>query len=147
MLLVDLIPSWGCRAILQEMESVVTRARMFKHKPDGDVTFMKLRDKNGTPVPVFQDPMHYPHGTKFLAPGTSPWACTLPCSIDFCKQPWVNAAVSHFQALPILVFNLYERLRSDTHCPATVQAPWGNVIQCPRILRCAAKCGSTLAII
>ena len=53
------------------MESVVTRARMFKHKPDGDVTFMKLRDKNGVPVPVFQDPMHYPHGTKFLAPGTS----------------------------------------------------------------------------
>lgn len=51
------------------MESVVTRARMFKHKPDGDVTFMKLRDKNGVPVPVFQDPMHYPHNTKFLAPG------------------------------------------------------------------------------
>ena len=51
------------------MESVVTRARMFKHKPDGDVTFMKLRDRNGVPVPVFQDPMHYPHGTKFLAPG------------------------------------------------------------------------------
>lgn len=44
---------------------------MFKHKPDGDVTFMKLRDKNGVPVPVFQDPMHYPHGTKFLAPGMS----------------------------------------------------------------------------
>lgn len=57
------------RGILQEMESVVTRARMFKHKPDGDVTFMKLQDKNRTPVPVFQDPLHYPHGTKFLAPG------------------------------------------------------------------------------
>ena len=51
------------------MESVVTRARMFKHKPDGDVTHMKLRDQNGVPVPVFQDPMHYPHNTKFLAPG------------------------------------------------------------------------------
>lgn len=57
------------RGLLQEMESVVTRARMFRHKPDGDVTFMKLKDKNGVPVPVFQDPLHYPHGTKFLAPG------------------------------------------------------------------------------
>lgn len=64
------------------MESVVTRARMFKHKPDGDVTHMTLRDKRGTPVPVFQDPVHYPHGTKFLAPGTAQaihhavWHCT-----------------------------------------------------------------------
>ena len=56
------------------MESVVTKARMFQHKPDGDATHVRLRDKSGTPVAVFQDPMHYPHGTKFLAPGLAIYA-------------------------------------------------------------------------
>ena len=54
------------------MESVVTKARMFQHKPDGDVTHTCLRDAQGVPVPVFQDPLHYPHGTKFMAPGEAP---------------------------------------------------------------------------
>jgi hypothetical protein len=55
--------------MLQEMESVLTKARMFKDKPDGDVTHMMRRDANGVPIPLFQDPFHYPHQTMFLAPG------------------------------------------------------------------------------
>ena len=55
--------------MLDEVDSVVTRARMFTHKPDGQFTILKLQDADGIPIPVMQDPLHYPHGTKFLAPG------------------------------------------------------------------------------
>lgn len=48
---------------------MLTKARMFAHKPDGEVTWMALRDAQGNPAPVMQDPMHFPHGTGFLAPG------------------------------------------------------------------------------
>lgn len=43
-----------CRGVLQEMESVVTRARHFQFKPDGDVTFMMAQDAVGLPAPVMQ---------------------------------------------------------------------------------------------
>lgn len=58
------------RGVLQELDSVVTRARMFKNKPDGDVTIETMVDDEGKPVRLFQDPLHYPHDTKFMAPGT-----------------------------------------------------------------------------
>ena len=45
---------------------------MFQHKPDGDVTFMTFQDAQSIPISTFQDPLHYPHNTKFLAPGTAP---------------------------------------------------------------------------
>lgn len=61
-----------CRLMMRELDSVVTRARMFQHKPDGQVTIMMLQDTHGIPVPTMQDPLHYPHGTKFLAPGPRP---------------------------------------------------------------------------
>ena len=48
---------------------MVTRARMFQYKPDGEVTLMTFQDALGTPITPFQDPLHYPHGTGFLAPG------------------------------------------------------------------------------
>ncbi|KAK9803569.1 hypothetical protein WJX72_000735 [[Myrmecia] bisecta] len=57
------------KGVLQEMDSVVTRARMFKFKPDGEVTIRMAQDAVGLPAPLMQDPIHYPHGTKFLAPG------------------------------------------------------------------------------
>jgi hypothetical protein len=60
------------RGTLQEVEEVVTRARMWQYKPDGDVTLMTYQAQGGVPVTTFQDPIHYPHGTKFLAPGTPP---------------------------------------------------------------------------
>lgn len=59
----------GCRGTLQEVDEVLTRARMFQFKPDGDVTLMTYQDAAGLPISTFQDPLHYPHHTKFLAPG------------------------------------------------------------------------------
>ena len=60
---------------------MVTRARMFQYKPDGEVTIMTFQDAVGTPITPFQDPLHYPHGTGFLAPGQrvrlSPRACPM----------------------------------------------------------------------
>jgi hypothetical protein len=57
------------RGTLEEVEEIVTKARMFQYKPDGDVTFMTVQDAVGIPITTFQDPLHYPHHTKFLAPG------------------------------------------------------------------------------
>ena len=51
---------------------MVTRARMFQFKPNGDVTLTKAQDAVGLPAPLMQDPIHYPHGTKFMAPGAPP---------------------------------------------------------------------------
>lgn len=67
----------------REVDSAVTRARMFAYKPDGQATIMMLQDAKGIPVPVMQDPLHYPHGTKFLAPGAS-WehTCIWSCSCN-----------------------------------------------------------------
>eukprot|EP00873_Tetraselmis_striata_P037018 jgi/Tetstr1/457282/TSEL_043887.t1 len=56
------------RGVMQELDSVLTRTRMFRYKPDGDVTFMS-GDARGIPINTAQDPLHYPHGTSFLAPG------------------------------------------------------------------------------
>ena len=61
--------TFGVRGTVQELGSVLTRARMWRYKPDGDVTYMTAQDEYGTPVPTWQDPLHYPHDTKFLAPG------------------------------------------------------------------------------
>ncbi len=57
------------RGTLEEVEEIVTKARMFEYKPDGDVTLMTVQDAAGIPITTFQDPLHYPHHTKFLAPG------------------------------------------------------------------------------
>eukprot|EP00803_Ostreobium_quekettii_P009913 evm.model.scf_942EXC.5 EVM.evm.TU.scf_942EXC.5 scf_942EXC:31247-37403(+) len=57
------------KGTLQELEAVLTKARMFKHKPDGEVTIRFAQDAHGIPLPLMQDPLHYPFGTKFLAPG------------------------------------------------------------------------------
>ena len=45
--------------MLQELESVVTRARHFQFKPDGDVTFMKAQDAVGLPAPLMQVPLMF----------------------------------------------------------------------------------------
>ena len=57
------------RGVVQEVNEVVHKARMFQFKPDGDATTYFAQDANGLPAPLMQDPMHYPHGTAFLAPG------------------------------------------------------------------------------
>ena len=45
------------------------RSRMWRWKPYGEVTIRYAQDANGTPIDLMQDPLHYPHGTKFMAPG------------------------------------------------------------------------------
>lgn len=54
---------------VQEALGVVTRARMWRWKPEGEVTLRFAQDGAGQPVPLMQDPLHYPWGTKFMAPG------------------------------------------------------------------------------
>ena len=54
---------------------MVTRTRMFQYKPDGEVTFRMAQDAVGLPAPLMQDPIHYPHGTKFMAPGVRGLRC------------------------------------------------------------------------
>ncbi|GFR52136.1 hypothetical protein Agub_g14651, partial [Astrephomene gubernaculifera] len=54
---------------VQEARQVVERARMWRFKPYGEVTIRMAQDANGSPVNLMQDPLHYPHGTKFMAPG------------------------------------------------------------------------------
>ncbi len=76
------IPISMCRGVLQELDSVVNRARMFQYKPDGEVTFRMAQDAVGLPAPLMQDPIHYPHGTKFMAPGASPHSLRILPSIE-----------------------------------------------------------------
>mmetsp|Transcript_22618 Transcript_22618/g.62778 ORF Transcript_22618/g.62778 Transcript_22618/m.62778 type:complete len:426 (-) Transcript_22618:343-1620(-) len=77
------------RGVQQELESVITRTRMFRHKPDGDVTIaLAFRDDRGIPITTYQDPLHYPHGTGFLAPG--PMGQTFPIP----DHPELKAAMS-----------------------------------------------------
>jgi hypothetical protein len=57
------------KGTLQEVAEVLAKVRMFQNKPDGEVTLRFTQDANGLPAPVMQDPLHYPHGTAFLAPG------------------------------------------------------------------------------
>jgi hypothetical protein len=57
------------RGTLQEVAAAVAGARMFQNKPDGEVSARMAQDANGAPAPAMQDPLHYPHGTAFLAPG------------------------------------------------------------------------------
>ena len=59
---------------MQEVDEILTKARMFQYKPDGDVTFMTFQDAQGLPITTFQDPLHYPHNTKFLAPGATSYS-------------------------------------------------------------------------
>ena len=54
---------------VEEVEHLVARARMFEHKPDGAVSTSATVDANGSPAPLMQDPLHYPFGTKWMAPG------------------------------------------------------------------------------
>eukprot|EP00210_Caulerpa_lentillifera_P001035 g998.t1 len=57
------------KGTLEEIDSLLTHVRMFKWKPDGEVTFLFAQDGNGMPLNLMQDPLHYPYGTKFMAPG------------------------------------------------------------------------------
>lgn len=66
------------KGVEEEALDVVTQARMFQFKPDGDVAVMKAQDGHGFPVELLQDPLRYPHGTGFLAPGPMGQCFALP---------------------------------------------------------------------
>jgi len=74
----DLCDNALIQGVLEELDSVVQRSRMFQHKPDGDVSLRYLQDGRGTPAPVQQDPLFYPHGTKWMAPGPVGQTYALP---------------------------------------------------------------------
>ena len=78
----------GCRGTVQEVDEILTKARMFQFKPDGDVTFMTFQDAQGKPITTFQDPLHYPHNTKFLAPGATSYshAALATCADLSCQE-------------------------------------------------------------
>ena len=75
-----------CRGVLQELESVVVRARMFQYKPDGEVTFRMAQDAQGVPAPVMQDPLHYPHNTGYMAPGLPPNPLSFAAACSRCQR-------------------------------------------------------------
>ena len=73
---------------------MVTKARMFQFKPDGEVTLRYAQDGNGMPAATMQDPLHYPHGTKFLAPGPLGQCHPVPDS-EGVKSAMATAAAIH----------------------------------------------------
>ena len=54
---------------VEEAVEIASKARQWRWKPYGEVTLRFANDARGAPVETLQDPLHYPHGTKFLAPG------------------------------------------------------------------------------
>lgn len=88
------VPLCVRRGTLQEVASVVGRVRMFQNKPDGEVTLRFKQDANGLPAPVMQDPLHYPHGTYFLAPGPLGQCHPVPADPSL-RSAMVHAAENH----------------------------------------------------
>ena len=75
---VDLCDTAMVQGVLEELEAVVQRSRMFQHKPDGEVAIRYLQDAGAAPAPVSQDPLYYPHDTKWMAPGPVGQTFALP---------------------------------------------------------------------
>eukprot|EP00955_Chlamydomonas_euryale_P105777 365661-Chlamydomonas_euryale.AAC.62 len=63
---------------VDEAQQIVNRARMWRWKPYGEVTLLYSQDGQGVPVELMQDPLHYPHGTRFMAPGPAGQVHPLP---------------------------------------------------------------------
>lgn len=100
------------RGVLQELDSVVTRARMFRFKPDGEYSFTKSQDAVGLPAPLMQDPIHYPHGTKFMAPGPMGQCFPLPDDPYVRENMRVNAR-NHQRIYDMYNFDVVPRPGSD----------------------------------
>lgn len=106
-----------CRGVLQELDSVVNRARMFQYKPDGEVTFRMAQDAVGLPAPLMQDPIHYPHGTKFMAPGASPHSLRILPSIEASVGAVCSVSANALQSdgAAWAAFNLQHQCGSEEH--------------------------------
>ena len=81
---IPLVHHWlvACRGVLQELESVVTRARHFQFKPDGEVTFMMAQDAVGLPAPLMQVCCFaalYPANIKFRSASAALYPVNIKC--------------------------------------------------------------------
>jgi len=54
---------------IDEAEEIVARARLWRWKPYGEATLRFAQDGAGAPLALMQDALHYPHGTRWMAPG------------------------------------------------------------------------------
>merc|ERR1712188_171134 len=63
--------------VVEETEEIANKARMFRYKPDGMAKIF-YQDAMGIPAPTLQDPLHYPYGTLFTAPGPVSQLFSLP---------------------------------------------------------------------
>ncbi|GAX76343.1 hypothetical protein CEUSTIGMA_g3789.t1 [Chlamydomonas eustigma] len=82
---------------VEEAQEVVQKARMWRWKPYGEVTIRYAQDANGTPVELMQDPMHYPHSTKFMAPG--PLGQCHPIPDDIAIRNQMLAVAQNYQRI------------------------------------------------
>jgi hypothetical protein len=74
---------------------------MFQYKPDGEVTLRFARDAKGYPAPLMQDPVHYPHGSSFLAPGPLGLCHPIP------NDPRLKNAMTKAAALQQHIHDMY----------------------------------------
>jgi hypothetical protein len=54
--------------VVEEAEEVANKARMFRYKPDGMAQIF-YQDAKGIPARSLNNPLQFPYGTMFLAPG------------------------------------------------------------------------------
>ncbi|MEW5318160.1 MAG: hypothetical protein WDW38_009405 [Sanguina aurantia] len=82
---------------VEEARQIVNRARLWRWKPYGEATIQKLQDGNGAPVNTMQDPIHYPHGTKFMAPGPMGQCHPLPNDVAILSE--MTKVAANYQSL------------------------------------------------
>ena len=61
----DLCDNALIQGVLEELDAVVQRSRMFQHKPDGEVSIRYLQDGRGTPAPVQQVSRGFSDGESY----------------------------------------------------------------------------------
>ena len=103
---------------VEEVEHLVARARMFEHKPDGAVSTSLTHDDSGAPAPLMQDPLHYPFGTKWMAPGPLGQCFRLP---DDERTLEAMDAAAHNHELVWREFNLPRVIEPGTDMAAAVR--------------------------
>lgn len=103
---------------VEEVEHIVARAKMFEHKPDGAVSTSMTHDGSGAPAPLMQDPLHYPFGTKWMAPGPLGQCFRLPDDEDTLEA--LDAA-AHNHELVWREFNLPRVIEPGTDMAAAVR--------------------------
>lgn len=76
--------------VVEESDAIANRSRMFRYKPDGAAQIF-YQDSGGIPAKTLQDPLHYPYGTMFTAPGPASQIFPLPDD-DSVKDEMIRVA-------------------------------------------------------